>query len=126
MSEEHTCSSLASSSWCSLMRQPRAFSLHLRQPGGFGSCRNPHLLLLRLYCFRFCCACTVAAAAVAAAAGDSAGDRLVRPRLQAPTAFVGVSRRLATAATNSSKLVFGSISEFGFGAHQVGAMIHSA
>ena len=115
------------SSWCSLMRQPRAFPLHLRQPGGFGSCRNPHLLLLRLYCFRFCCACTVAAAAVAAAAGDSAGDRLVRPRLQAPTAFVGVSHRPATAFTKFPKLaLFGSISKLGFGAHQVGSMIHSA
>ena len=62
----------------------------------------------------------------AAATGDSAGGRLVRPRLPAPTAFVGVSNRSASAATNSSKLAFGSISEFGFGAHQVGAMIHSA
>ena len=62
----------------------------------------------------------------AAPTGDSAGGRLVRPRLPAPTAFVGVSNRPASAATNPSKLAFGSISEFGFGAHQVGAMIHSA
>ena len=62
----------------------------------------------------------------AATTGDSAGGRLVRPRLPAPTAFVGVSNRPASAATNSSKLAFGSISEFGFGAHQVGSMIHSA
>ena len=35
--EERTCSSPASSSWCSLLRQLRALPLHLRQPGF--SCR---------------------------------------------------------------------------------------